>query len=171
MARIYWDRHAGTSTSEIQRVVVDEVNLTNWQGMSTKSLPRQVVCERGRVLGSQSNYAHARIDGGVANLTAAECRALAESLSVAADVLEGKQEAESLAQMRREQKEQRERSTAEHAEREQRLIEDGVDLICSGCGQSKRIMPDRVDDWLKQRPFCCKKRSRAYTLANAMATN
>lgn len=99
------DRYAGTSISTVQRVTVDEVDLINWQGLPVKSLPRQVVCERGRNLGTDRGYAQAKIEGSIANLEAAECRALAASLLIAADVLEGKQEAAELTQERERYKE------------------------------------------------------------------
>lgn len=168
MPKIYFDRFAGTSISTVQRVTVDEVDLTNWQGLPVKSLPRQVVCETGRVLGEQRTYAHAKVDGSTHTMTAAECRALAASLLVAADVLEGKQEAPEITRERDERKASEARADAERAERERRLAEDGdgVNLVCAGCGTVKRVLPEKSADWLKQKPFCCRKRNRAYTLAS-----
>lgn len=167
MPKIYFDRHAGTSISTVQRVTVDEVDLTNWQGLPIKSLPRQVVCESGRVLGEHRCYAHAKVDGSTHHMTAAECRALAASLLVAAEVLEGKQEAAEITRERDERRAAEARADAERAERERRLAEEGVGIVCAGCGTVKRVLPERVADWLKQKPFCCRKRNRAYTLAPA----
>jgi hypothetical protein len=105
MARIYLDRSKSRSTCTIQQVIVDEVEITNGQGQSGKSLSRQIVCETGRVLGSGRLYAHAAVNA-ASNLTASECRALAEALQVAADVLEGKQEAEEITRQREQYEEQ-----------------------------------------------------------------
>jgi len=165
MPAIYLDRSAGTSFSTVQRVTVDEVDLTNWQGTPVKSLPRQVVCETGRVLGSDRRYAHAKLTGHVADMTAAECRALAASLLVAADVLEGQQEAAEITRERERYEAERRRSEEAQAAAARRLAEEGVDIVCVGCGGVKRVLPERVGDWLKDKPCCCRKRNRAYTLA------
>jgi hypothetical protein len=88
MASIFWDRCASGSTRTVQAVNVDE------------SGRNRIICETGRVLGSQDRFAHATLDVRGRHLTSAECLALAEALAVAADVLDGKRESPAITQDR-----------------------------------------------------------------------
>lgn len=90
MPKVYHDRFARTS-AVIYRITADEVELAAPHGSSpVKSLPRHLVCKMGRVFGEQRTYAYADMEGPTKGLTSAECRALADALLAAADILEGK---------------------------------------------------------------------------------
>lgn len=99
MPSIFVDRTGCTSFRTVQRVTVDQVDQ-----MATT--PKSVVCLTGRIPGSRVTFAYAKVEGTSCDLTAAECRELAASLLVAADVLEGKQEAEEITRRRVQYEEQ-----------------------------------------------------------------